>query len=262
MKIDILGIKIDRVSMADTVASVDRFIAGRTPRMIATPNVDHLIQARHDAEFKRVYDLVDLSVPDGVPLLWAARFLKTPLLERVNGTDLFEALCVRAAQVGYRVFFLGAAPGVAAAAAQNLARRNPGLSVAGAYAPPFDFIDDPEENQKIVAMIRAARPDLLFVGLGAPKQEKWIYRHLRELDVPVSIGIGASFEYVSGLTLRAPQWMQRAGLEWLFRVLMSPGRYWKRYFVDGMRFFPLVLAQKFQSATARRNGQPLPHPVS
>lgn len=246
MKIDLLGIKVDRVSLADTVAMVEKFVTARTPRLVITPNVDHLIKARADMEFKQIYEAADLSVPDGVPLLWAARFLGTPLIERVNGTDLFEALCARAAERGHRVFFLGAAPGVAAAAARQLAARHPRLQVVGTYSPPFDFFNSITENEKIEALIRAAQPDILFVGLGAPKQEKWIYRHLHKMQVPVNIGIGASFEYVAGQTARAPRWMQRAGLEWLYRIAENPRRYWKRYIVDDLVFFPLVMAQWFK----------------
>jgi N-acetylglucosaminyldiphosphoundecaprenol N-acetyl-beta-D-mannosaminyltransferase len=257
MQVNILDVKVDRLSLADTVAAVEKFIVDRKPRLVITPNVDHLIKTRQDKEFKRIYEQADLSVPDGVPLLWAAKFLGTPLVERVNGTDLFEALCERAAQRGYRVFFLGAAPGVAATAAQKLKQRHPALQIAGTYSPPFDFFNSFMENKKIEAMIREARPDILFVGLGAPKQEKWIHRHKHKLQVPVSIGIGASFEYVAGLTARAPRWMQRAGLEWLYRIVENPGRYWKRYIVEDAVFFPLVFAQWLKT----RMQKPAPRPA-
>lgn len=243
MKVELLDIKVDRVSLTDTIAIVENFVAERLPRIVVTPNVDHLIKTREDKEFRRIYEAADLSVPDGVPLLWAARFLGTPLIERVNGTDLFEALCERAAARGYRVFFLGAAPGVAAAAAQKLTERHPRLQVVGTYSPPFDFFNSITENEKIETMIRAAQPDILFVGLGAPKQEKWISRHMHKMQVPVNVGIGASFEYVAGITARAPRWMQRAGLEWLYRIAENPSRYWQRYIVDDLVFFPLVMAQ-------------------
>lgn len=256
MKIDILGIKVDRVGMAETIARIEEFIAEGSPRLVITPNVDHLIKARKDREFKRIYDETDLSVPDGVPLLWAAKFLGTPLVERVNGTDLFEALCARAADCGYRLFFLGAAPGIAAAAAAELEQRHPGLNIVGTYSPPFDFFESAGENKKIEDMILMARPDILFVGLGAPKQEKWIHRHMRNLRVPVSIGIGASFEYVAGCTARAPLWMQRTGLEWLYRILESPGRYWQRYFVEDAVFFPLVFVQWLKALTQKRVPRP------
>jgi N-acetylglucosaminyldiphosphoundecaprenol N-acetyl-beta-D-mannosaminyltransferase len=260
-RVNILGIQVDRVGMKDTISRIDQFIANRKPHIIVTPNVDHLIKARKDAEFKRIYDQADLAVPDGVPLLWAARFLGKPLVERVNGTDLFKILCAHAARSGYRVFFLGAAPGVAAKAARNLEKRYPGLNVVGTYSPPFDFFNDFSENQHIEEMIRAARPDILFVGLGAPKQEKWMHRRLHKLQVPVCVGIGASFEYVAGATRRAPQWMQKKGLEWLFRVLVHPGRYWKRYLVDDIKFFPLVLTQRLGVLAEKRKPRQAPLPA-
>ncbi len=255
MKIDILGIKVDCVSMVETIARVEAFIAQRSPHIVITPNVDHLIKARKDRAFKEIYDHADLSVPDGVPLLWAAKFLGTPLRERVNGTDLFEALCARAAEKEYRLFFLGAAPGVAATAAAELEQRHPGIKIVGTYSPPYDFVDSAAENKKIADLIRAARPDILFVGLGAPKQEKWIHRHMHALRVPVSIGIGASFEYVAGCTARAPYWMQRTGLEWLYRILESPNRYWHRYAED-LVFFPLVFAQRLRNVMSKRVPRP------
>ena len=246
MRIDILGIPIDRIGMNDTIRKIDDFIAAGRPHLVATANVDHVIEALGDVEFRRIYQALDLVVVDGVPLLWAARFLGRPLIERVNGTDLFVRLCAHASRRGYRVFFLGAAPGVAVRAARRLRRRHPALQIVGTYAPPFGFDTDDGENQRIVEMVRQARPDILFVGLGAPKQEKWAYRHLEELGVPVTIGVGASFEYVAGETSRAPRWMQRSGLEWLYRVLSQPGRYWKRYLVRDVQFFPLLLREKLR----------------
>jgi N-acetylglucosaminyldiphosphoundecaprenol N-acetyl-beta-D-mannosaminyltransferase len=246
MRIDLLGIPIDRIGMTETIDKIDEFIARGGCHLVATANVDHVIQALRDVEFRRIYHALDLSVVDGVPLLWAARFLGRPLIERVNGTDLFVRLCEHASQKGYRVFLLGAPPGVASRAASQLTRRFPGLQVVGTYAPPLGFDTDDLENQKIVEMIRQARPDILFVGLGAPKQEKWAHRHLSELNVPVIVGVGASFEYLAGQTRRAPRWMQRAGLEWLFRVASQPGRYWKRYLVRDVQFVPLLLREKLR----------------
>lgn len=261
MRSNILGIQVDRVGMAQTLARIEEFIHARKPRLVITPNVDHLIKARHDKEFKKIYAEADLNVPDGVPLLWAARFLGRPLVERVNGTDLFEALCARAAERGHRVFLLGGPPGAAAQAAKILQQRNARLRVAGAYAPPMGFFNDYDENQRIERMIREAQPDILFVGLGAPKQEKWIHRHMHKINVPVSIGVGASFEYVAGASPRAPRWMQRTGLEWLHRVLSDPARYWKRYLVEDFKFFPLVVAQRLRESLQRRKQRRVPLPA-
>lgn len=242
-RVRILSIDIDRVDFQETVEQILTFVAERRPRYVCTANVDHVVQCVQDEEFRQIYQDAALAVPDGVPLLWAARLLGKPLKERVNGTNLFERLCARAAERGHRVFFLGGPPGVADGAASVLRQRYPGLQVAGTYAPPFGFERDPEENARVVDRIRRAAPDVLFVGFGAPKQEKWIYRHLRALQVPVSLGIGASFEYVAGTTKRAPAWMQSMGLEWFYRVLENPRRYWRRYLVQDLKFVPLVLRQ-------------------
>ena len=191
-----------------------------------------------------VYSKASLVVPDGIPLLWAAKFLGMPLKGRVNGTDLFEKLCEAAAANKYTLFFLGGRPGAAIGAAEILKQRHPGLQVAGAYSPPFGFENDEAENRKIIEMIKNSKPDILFVGLGAPKQEKWICAHKEEYRAPVSIGIGVSFELVSGMVKRAPLWMQRSGLEWFWRLMMEPKRLWRRYIVEVMRFFWLLLIQR------------------
>ena len=239
-----LSITIDRIGMEETLNKIDEFIAKKIPHLIVTPNIDHVILARKDAEFRHIYNSADLSVVDGVPLIWAARFLGHPLVERVNGTDLFVRLCERASQKSYKVFLLGAAPGVAARAADRLKNLYCGLQVTGTYSPPYDFFNNELENQKIVRMILNAEPDILFVALGAPKQEKWAYRYLQELGVPVIIGIGASFDYLSGHVKRAPRWMQRNGLEWLFRIFQQPSRYFTRYFGRDIIFIPIVLQEK------------------
>lgn len=156
----------------------------------------------------------------------------------------FPRLCERATRKGYRLFFLGGRPGAARMAKERLERKFPSISIVGTHCPPFGFERDARENEKIEAMIRSVSPDILLVGLGAPKQEKWIYRHHKRLDVPVSIGVGASFEFLAGMVKRAPQWMQGTGLEWFWRLMMEPGRLWKRYLIRDMRFFHLILRQK------------------
>jgi N-acetylglucosaminyldiphosphoundecaprenol N-acetyl-beta-D-mannosaminyltransferase len=247
-RVRILNIEIDRIGVNQTVEKIDKFIRNNRPKFVCTANVDHVIQCLQDQEFRQIYREADLAVPDGVPLLWAARILGKSLIERVNGTNLFFKLCERASKKGYRIFFLGAPPGVAARAASNLKHKFKGLKIVGTYAPPLDFFNDRKENTRIIRMIHQARPHILFVGLGAPKQEKWIYRHLPELKVPVSIGIGASFEYAAGVTKRAPRWMQNIGLEWLYRISENPKRYWKRYFLQDFKFFPLIFKQAFAEA--------------
>lgn len=238
---ELLGVQIDDLTMDEALERIGALIERRTPpAYVVTPNVDHVVKLQDDVEFRAVYAGADLVLCDGVPLLWASRLLRRPLKAKVSGSDLFVAFPALAARRGWRPFFLGGRPGAAERAAAILAAREPGFSVAGTYAPPFGFERDPVEDQRAVDLVRAARPDVLFVGLGAPKQEKWIHRHLHALGVPVSIGVGVSFEFVSGDVRRAPRWMQRAGLEWSWRLAMEPRKLWRRYLVEDARFLRLV----------------------
>jgi len=179
-----------------------------------------------------------------MPILWAGKTLGTPLKAKVSGSDLFPNLCDKAAKMGHGVFFLGGREGAARKAASVMRSRYPGLRVVGTYCPPMGFERDASENAKIVRMILNSGADIVFVGLGSPKQEKWIDRFHSQYGASVSIGVGVTFEFVSGMVRRAPLWMQRTGLEWCWRLLMEPGRLWKRYLVDDMAFFWLLLREK------------------
>ncbi len=243
--VNICGVEINNLSIQEVLSSIVSLIEDGKPSFVATCNVDHIIKLKKDAEFKKVYDSAVLVVPDGVPLLWASNLFGTPLKERVNGTDLFELLCELSARNGFRIFLLGGRSHAASLAADVLRKRYEGISITGTYSPPIGFEFDPAENSRITDMIKSSGCDILFVGLGAPKQEKWIYRFKDEYKAPVSIGIGVSFEFVAGMVKRAPRWMQVVGLEWFWRLLMEPARLWKRYLIDDMQFFWLVLKQKF-----------------
>ena len=207
------------------------------------------MKLRDEKDFREIYDGASLVVPDGMPLVWASKFLGDPLKEKVSGSDLVPRLCKLSAMKGYRMFFLGGRYGAAYEAMLVKKREHPLLNVVGAYCPPFGFENDSVENAKIVKMIQEAKPHILCVGLGAPKQEKWIYRHYKELNVPVSIGVGGTFEFISGMVDRAPSWMQNSGMEWAWRLAKEPGRLWKRYLIDDMKFFSMVLKQKLNKRT-------------
>lgn len=183
-------------------------------------------------------------MPDGVSLLWSAKFLQTPLNGRVNGTDLFETLCAIAQQKGLKIFFLGGRPKAGEAAKETLLARHPGLKIVGTHCPPYGFESNSKELALINSKIKAAAPDILFVGLGAPKQEYWIYANYQQLGVPISVGIGVSFELVANMVQRAPVWMQKWGLEWLFRLIVEPNRLWKRYIMGNPQFIWLVIKQR------------------
>jgi N-acetylglucosaminyldiphosphoundecaprenol N-acetyl-beta-D-mannosaminyltransferase len=232
---DVMGVLIDRTSRDRVLAQIDGFVQSGKPHQVVTVNVDFLNIAHQDRSFVRLLNAAALSVPDGMPLVWLSRVLRRPLPERITGTDLILNCADLAAQRGYRMFLLGAAPGVADEAAALLATRYPGLRIVGTYAPPACEEFDPEENARIIDQIRAARPDMLFVALGTPKQERWIYQNLEELGVPVCIGVGGVFNFITGRLPRAPEALQQAGLEWLFRLMLEPRRLWRRYLVDDTR---------------------------
>lgn len=245
MRVNICGIEVDDYSFDRVVERIlNHVLSGGKPEYVVTPNAMHILSLQQDNDFQEIYRRAFLAVPDGVSLLWAAKFLQTPLNGRVNGTDLFEKLCEVAASKGLKVFFLGGRSGAADKAAEVLEARHSGLKIVGTHCPPYGFESNATELELIDAKIRAAAPDILFVGLGAPKQEKWIYANYQQLNVPIYIGIGVSFELVAGMVKRAPVLMQRTGLEWLFRLGVEPKRLWQRYIIGNPLFIWLVLKQK------------------
>lgn len=219
----ILGIRVDDVTMEETVTLCASWIASGRPHQIVTVNPEFVMAAQHNAAFRVTLREADLAIPDGAGLLWASRVQGQPLRERVAGSDLVPRFAASSAQDGYRLYLLGAAPGVAEEAANVLAVEYPGVKIAGTFAgsPARDEEDD------IVARIRAADPDMLFVAYGAPKQDLWIRRNMARLGVPVCMGVGGAFDFIAGVARRAPLWMQQANLEWLHRLIREPWR-WRR----------------------------------
>ena len=176
-----------------------------------------------------------------MPLIWISKIKKTPIKEKVSGSDLFPEVCKLAANKGYKIFLLGAAEGVAAKAAQNLKEKYKGLNVVGTYSPSYGFEKNEGEIKEIVEMINEVKPDILAVGLGAPKQEKFLYNYIKQLNVPVALAIGASIDFEAGNINRAPQWMQHSGLEWLYRLCKEPKRMFKRYIIDDIKIVKLII---------------------
>lgn len=235
-----MNIEIDNLTMVETLKEVERLVSERKGAYVVTPNVDHIVKLENDKELKRVYDNADLILTDGKPLLWIAKLYGKPIKEKISGSDLFPLLCKMAAKNGYKMFFLGAAEGIAAKAAENLMTKYKGLNVVGTYSPPYGFENDAEEIRKIKKMIIEKRPDILIVGLGCPKQEKFMFHYCKELEVPVSFGLGASFDFEAGNIKRAPKWMSEHGLEWLFRITQDPKRMFKRYIIDDRKIISLI----------------------
>ncbi len=246
--VEILGVRVDDVTLDETLDVVEDFIASGGPHAVVTTNTEFVMAAQRDEEFRSILNAADLSIPDGVGLIWGLRLLGTRIREHVRGTDTVERLMERAAAKGYSVFLLGAAEGVAAAAADKLKERYPQLRVAGAYAgsPDIKFDD------RIVEIIRnAGHIDILLVAYGAPAQEKWIARNLPRLDISVAIGVGGVFDFISGRAKRAPLWVRRLELEWLYRLLHQPWR-WRRQLALP-RFAIRVLALKARAMFGGRN---------
>lgn len=231
----ILGVRIHAVTTTQTLAWVEQAVAARAPRQICTANPEFVMAAQTNLAFREVLNAADLVIPDGVGLRWAARQQGAFLPERVAGSDLIYRLAELAARNGWGIYFLGAAEGVAAITAEKLQTRYPVLRVAGAWAGTPKDEDAPE----IVARIAVARPDILLVAYGAPAQDLWIARHRAMLNVPVSMGVGGSFDFVAGVAHRAPIWVQRLGLEWLHRLMRQPRRA-GRIFTAVVRF-PLAV---------------------
>jgi N-acetylglucosaminyldiphosphoundecaprenol N-acetyl-beta-D-mannosaminyltransferase len=243
VRVEIAGVHVDNVSMAEAIVRIEELIRHRQPCYVVTPNADHAVRIHQDAAFRHAYRQAALVLADGMSLVWAARLLRTPLKEKVSGSDLFPIFAEVAARRGHRLFFLGGKPAAAQRSAEVLTQRWPGLQVVGVYCPPMGFERDPAENHKAIEMIRSTRPDVLFVGLGSPKQELWIHQHHRQYDVPVSVGIGGTFEFVSGMVPRAPRVMQKVGLEWFWRLAAEPRRMYRRYLIEDPGFFWLVWRQ-------------------
>lgn len=250
--VQIAGARIDACTFREAVDRiVERARAGGPPSYVVTPNAHHVVMLSESESFRQVYDAAWLSLADGMSIVWAAKLLGTPLPEKVSGSDLFPAVCKRIAGTDLRVFLLGGRPGAADGAASALQARYPGLNVAGTSCPPLGFENDPAESEDVIRTIRAAAPDILFVALGAPKQEYWMQQNCERAGVPVSVGVGGTFEFVAGMVRRAPKWVRNSGLEWLFRTMMEPRRLWKRYAVTNPRFVQLVLEQRARERPSR-----------
>jgi len=230
----VLGVRVNAVQIPGVVEQIEGWIADRSRcRFIAVTGMHGVTEAQHDLLFKKVLNSADLVVPDGMPLVWLGRLRGHSLQRRVYGPELMNAFCC-ATGSRYRHFFYGGAPGVASLLA-GLMREKYGINVAGECSPPFRALSE-QEDEEIVAKIHAARPDIVWVGLSTPKQERWMYDHRTKLQVPVAVGVGAAFDLNSGRAKQAPRWMRENGLEWSFRLVQEPRRLWRRYVVYGSEF--------------------------
>lgn len=219
-RVEILGVKVDAVTMAQAVERVENLITEKKSSIVATANAEMILNATHDADLKKILNAADLVVPDGAGTVWAAHHLGKEMPERVAGFDLVQELMKIAPARGIKFFLFGAAPGIADKAKLKAETLYPGIKIVGTRNGYFKPNDEPE----IISQIKNSGADILLAALGVPKQEKWIFKYKDELKIPVSIGVGGTFDVMAGVVKRAPLWMQKARLEWLFRAMLQPSR--------------------------------------
>jgi N-acetylglucosaminyldiphosphoundecaprenol N-acetyl-beta-D-mannosaminyltransferase len=239
-RIELGPVPIDAVTLGEALDRVEELVREGVGGAVFTPNVDHVVLAHESERFRAAYARASLSLVDGMPLLWTARLLGTRLPEKISGSDFVLPLLERAADRGWRVYFLGGAPGVGETARDRVVQRLPKLAVVGIDAPRLGIDDPPEVREPVLTRIRASRPHLVLVALGAPKQELWIDRVRDALAPSVLLGVGASLDFLAGAVPRAPRWMSETGLEWLYRLGREPSRLWRRYLLRDPKFLLVV----------------------
>lgn len=242
-KIRLFNIDFDNINYTEFSKVLEEKIRSRKPSYIVTCNVDHIMKVQKDSSFKKVYDQADVVVADGVPVIWASKLLKKPLIEKISGSDILIRLGNFLEEKQYKLFFLGAAEGVVEEAVINIKKKFPNIQIVGTYSPSYGFERKQQENDHILNLIKLSQPDILLVGVGTPKQEKWIQNNYQKYNVPISIGVGATFDFLAGNVKRAPVFMQKTGLEWFWRLIQEPRRLWKRYLIDDSQFILLILKE-------------------
>jgi N-acetylglucosaminyldiphosphoundecaprenol N-acetyl-beta-D-mannosaminyltransferase len=249
-RVRILGVPIDRVSMATATAAAARLLDRGGPHLIGACNTYTAVVAQRDRSLRAFYEAAAINLPDGMPMVWASHLYGCPIPERVSGPDFLLAFARAAAPAGCRFFFLGASPPVLVALARAVKAEAPGVEIAGTYAPPYGPFSD-DENRRMVEAVNAARTDVLWVGLSAPKQERWLLAMAPRLRVRIGVGVGAAFDFVAGRIPRAPRWMQASGLEWAHRLAQEPRRLWFRYLIGHVGFGVGVLRDALTGAPRR-----------
>lgn len=254
--VTVWGVPLAPLSFGETLSAIASLIARGQPSYFITANLNYVMLCDRDSRLDDVNKRAAFLVADGMPLVWATRFGRRRLPERVTGSDLIYALAELASWKGYRVFFLGGAEGIAARASQLLAERYPGLTVAGIESPPFRPLSD-EGHRQLIARIRAARADILLVAFGQPKGELWLAEHCAELGVSACVQLGASFDFVAGNITRAPRWVGRVGLEWAYRLACDPRRLGPRYWQNA-RFLMRAILGRLRPRDISPAGRPVP----
>jgi N-acetylglucosaminyldiphosphoundecaprenol N-acetyl-beta-D-mannosaminyltransferase len=244
VKVDVLGSYIDALSWEDALHRIEEWARLSESHYVCACNVHSIVSATLDDEFKSAINAADMNVPDGMPVAWSLRRFGFSAQQRIDGPELMWRLCENAATVGKRVFFYGSSAGVLARLNTRLTTLIPTLQIAGMHAPPYRLLTK-EEDEAVVELINASGAELVFVGMGCPKQEIWMAQHRGKLR-GVMIGVGAAFDYHAGTLSRAPYWMQRRGLEWLYRLLKEPKRLWRRYLITNSVFVYLIARRLYR----------------
>ncbi|MCM3630338.1 WecB/TagA/CpsF family glycosyltransferase [Paenibacillus glycanilyticus] len=249
-KVELFGVAFDNLTMTAALEEVDKLVVinrnNNTSSFIVTPNVDHLVNLNKDRLFKEVYEKASLRFVDGMPIVLLSKLFKKPLKEKISGADLTPKLIEMAYHKKYKVFIFGSKPGVAEAVANKYSKNYDNQIQISTYSPPFGFEKQEDELKKCLGIINEFKPDILLVSLGSPKGELFISQNLKILNVPVCMQVGAAIDFMAGTVKRAPLWMQKVGLEWFYRFLMEPKRMFKRYFVNDVYFFRLIIDEMFR----------------
>jgi N-acetylglucosaminyldiphosphoundecaprenol N-acetyl-beta-D-mannosaminyltransferase len=241
-RVNVLGVGVSPLTRKQALTTIERWIANRDRQYVCVSGIHGVMESQRDERLRAIHNAAGMVTPDGMPLVWLSRLKGWHHVERVYGPDLLLDCCRRSLTTGYRHFFYGGGVGVPERLAERLLSRFPGLRVVGSYSPPFRPLSS-EEDSRVVERINTASPDIVWVGLSTPKQERWMSEHRDRITAPVLIGVGAAFDFHAGLKHQAPGWMQRNGLEWLFRLCQEPRRLWRRYLRNNPLFVWHVILQ-------------------
>lgn len=242
-RVDVLGVRVSAIDMQDALSAFRRWIEVRERTYVCVTGVHGVMESQKDPLLRDIHNASGLTTPDGVPMVWCGRLAGAGDMTRVYGPDLMLEICALAAEHGWRMYFYGAAPGVPEELSRRLSARFPGLDVVGTFSPPYRDLTDAERID-IASMIDAASPDIVWVGLSTPKQERWMHEFRPLLEAPVLVGVGAAFDIHAGRLAQAPEWMQRVGLEWFYRLWREPRRLWRRYLSNNPRFVIGILRRR------------------
>lgn len=242
---EILGVKISSINLSSACRSIEEFITQQKKAYVCVAPVATIMECQNNEYYRQIINQADLTTPDGMPVVWLGKLKGQRTIDRTYGPDLTLAMCAIAEQKNYRLYFYGGTREALDGLISRLQKEFPGLNIVGAFSPPFRNLSE-VENEEIIRAMNQARPDIIWVGLGAPKQDIWMYENRAALNAPVLIGVGAAFDFLSGTKKQAPRWMQRSGLEWVFRLACEPRRLAKRYLVGNTRFVGLLAKQLLQ----------------